>query len=256
LLVISFDDMALRRTLEPLIAKKMLNIYRDHQLDGITYLGHRNTPVSLIPSTFGRETPFLSKSLMKVVTDIGHLKVYRMNVEVVPLLRQKVNEKFYDHWKKAKNPKVTLFKNPEHKFLGQPSLQINKIVKKDLLIAAPLTYRIPSQGNSFIFYASANKRNQKSVVTLSNVHLQETFPINLLFGAYREDKGNLVWERTHPHILFRHSKPRESFIWEISFTLTRLKQGVNEVSERFSLFDQVSYFSGIHGYLLHPVAEN
>jgi hypothetical protein len=257
LLVISFDDMALRRTLEPLIAQKMLNIFRDHQLDGITYLGHRDIPVSHIPSTFGRRTSVLPKSLMKVVADIGHVRVYRMNVEVVPLPRQKVNEKLFDQWRKAKNPQVTLFKDPEHKFLGQPSLQMNKTVKKNLVIPTPLIFRIPSQGKSFIFYASANKRHQKSKVVLSKeVDLKKTFPLNLLFGAYREDRGNLVWERTHPHIQFRHSIRSESFIWEISFTLTRLKQGVNQVSERFYLFDQINYFSGIHGYLLNPIAEN
>jgi hypothetical protein len=257
LLVISFDDLALRRTLEPLIAKKMLNIFRDHQLDGITYLGHRGIPVSHIPSTFGRRTSVLPKSLMKVVADIGHVRVYRMNVEVAPLPRQKVNEKLFDKWKKAKNPQVTLFKDPEHKFLGQPSLQMNKTVKKNLVIPSPLIFRIPSQGKRFIFYASANKRHQKSKVILSKeVDLKNNFPLNLLFGAYREDRGNLVWERTHPHIQFRHSRLSESFIWEISFTLTRLKQGVNQVSERFYLFDQVSYFSGIHGYLLNPIAEN
>jgi hypothetical protein len=256
LLVIPFDDMALRRTLEPLVAKRMLNIFRDRQLDGITYLGHHDIPVSRISSTFGQRTSELPKSLMRVVADIGQVRVYRMDVEIVPLPRQKVNEKFFDQWRKSNNPNVTLLEDPEHKFLGQPTLQMNKIVNKNLLIPTPLTFRIPSQGKRFIFYASANKRHQKSRVALSNAHQPKTFPLNLLFGAYREDEGNLVWERTHPHIVFRHTKPRDSFIWEISFTLTRLKQGVNEVSERFSLFDQVSYFSGIHGYLLNPIAEN
>jgi hypothetical protein len=104
-------------------------------------------------------------------------------------------------------------------------------------------------------FLNLNKRHQMSVVGLSNAHLQ-SFPLNLLFGVYREDRGNLVWERTHPHFLFRHSRLKEPFKWEICFTLTRLKQGWNEVSEKFLLFDQVSYFNGIHGYLLNPIVEN
>jgi hypothetical protein len=255
LVAISFDDMALRRTLEPLIAKKMLNIFQDRQLDEITYIGHRDTPVSLISSNFGLPTSVLPKSLMKVVADIGQVRVYRMNVEIAPLPHQEVNEKYFKQWRKLKNSEVSLSKNQEHKFLGQPSLQMNKAMKKNPLITTPLAFRIPSQGKSFIFYASANKRHQKSVVALSNAHLQ-TFPLNLLFGGYREDRGNLVWERTHPHFLFRHSRLKEPFIWEICFTLTRLKKGWNEVSERFFLIDQVSYFNGIHGYLLQPIVEN
>ena len=58
---------------------------------------------------------------------------------------------------------------------------------------------------------------------------------------------------TFPVSTFRHKEP---FKWEIYFTLTRLKQGWNEVSEKFLLFDQVSYFNGIHGYLLNPIVEN
>jgi hypothetical protein len=257
LLVISFDDMALRRTLEPLIAKKMLNIFRDRQLDGIIYLAHRDTPVSLISSIFARQTSSLPLSLMKVVADIGQVRVYRMNVEVLPLPRQMEEDKFIDQWKKLKNSEVSLFKNQEHKFLGQPSLQMNKTMKENAFIQTPLTYRIASQGKSFIFYASAKEFQQKSGVGLySNYENSQSFPLNQFFGVYSEEKGNLVWEQTHPHFLFRHSRNKEPFKWKIFFTLTPLKQGWNEVSEKFHLFDEVSYFNGIHGYLLQPVAEN
>ena len=130
-------------------------------------------------------------------------------------------------------------------------------MKDSAFIPTPLTYRIPSQGKSFIFYASAKKRQQMSGVSLfsTNAHLK-FFPLNQFFGVYREDRGNLEWERTHPHFLFRHSRHKEPFKWEINFTLTPLKQGWNEVSERFHLIDQVSYFNGIHGYLLNPIVEN
>jgi hypothetical protein len=257
LLVLSFDDIALRRTLEPLIAKKMLNIFRDRQLDRITYLGHRDTPVSLISSTYGRQTSVLPLSLMRVVADIGQVRIYRMNVEIVPLPRQKANEKFFDQWKKLKNSEVSLFKNQEHKFLGQQSLQMNKTMKDSALIPTPLTYRIPSQGRSFIFYASAKKQHQMSGVGLYSTNKTlKSFPLNHFFGIYGEDRGNLVWERTHPLFLYRHSIHKQPFKWQIFFSLTRLKKGWNEVSEKFHLFDPVSYFNGIHGYLLNPIEEN
>lgn len=257
LLVISFDDMVLRRTLEPLVARNMLNIFRDRKLDRILYLGHRDTDVSLISSTFGKQTPALPISLMTVVAKIGQVKIYRMNVEAVPLPRQEEDDKFFDQWRKLKNSEVSLFKNQEHKFLGQQSLQINKNINENALIPTPLTYRIPSEGKDFIFYASAKKHHQMSGVGLySNNENLQSFPINHLFGVYWEDNGNLVWERTHPHFLFRHSRHEEPFKWKIFFTLTPLKQGWNDISEKFHLFDQVSYFNGIHGYLLNPTVEN
>ncbi len=257
LLVISFDDMVLRRNLEPLIAKKMLNIFRDRQLDGITYLGHRDIPVNLISSTFGNKTPFLPASLIKVVADIGHVKIYRMNVETILLPRQEEDKKFFDQWEKLKNQEVSLIKNQKHKFLGQPSLQMNKTMKERALIPTPLSYRIPSQGKSFILYVSVKKNLQKSGVGLysSNGNLQ-SFPLNTFYGVYRQDRENLVWERTHPHLLFRHSRDKKTFKWKIFFSLTPLRPGLNEVSEKFHLFDQVSYFNGIHGYLLQPIVEN
>jgi hypothetical protein len=257
LLVIHFDDMALRHTLEPLVAKRMLSIFRDRQLDGITYIGHRGIPVSLISSTFGQQTPVLPASLMRVIANIDQVRAYRMNVEVVPLPRQKGNEIFFDQWNKLKNSEVSLLKNQEHKFLGQQTLQLNKTMKENAFIPTPLTYRIPSQGRSFIFYASAKKQHQMSAVGLySTNEILQSFPLNQFFGVYREDRGNLVWEQTHPHFLFRHSRLKEPFKWQIYFTLTRLKQGWNEVSEKFHLFDEVSYFNGIQGYLLNPIVEN
>jgi hypothetical protein len=256
LVVISFEDMVLRRNLEPLIAKKMLNIFRDRKLDRVTYLGHRNTPVSLLSSTFGRQTSILPKSLMRVVADIGQVRVYRMNVEILSLPRQKEDEKFFDQWKKLKNTEVSLFKNQEHKFLGQQSLQMNKTMQESALIPTPLTYSIPSQGNSFILYASAKKLHQTSGVGLySNNETLQSFPLNNFYGVYIENRGNPVWEQTHPHFLYRYSTNKEPFKWKIFFSLTRLKKGWNKISEKFHLFDQVSYFNGIHGYLLNPIIE-
>jgi len=65
LVVISFDDMALRRTLEPLIAKKMFDVFQSGQLGRIIFLGHHDIPVSRIHSIAGSSTFNLPVSLMK-----------------------------------------------------------------------------------------------------------------------------------------------------------------------------------------------
>ena len=256
LVVISFDDMALRRTLEPLVAEKMLKVFRDGQLDGITFLGHRDIPVSKIASVTGWPTFPLPASMMKVIADIGKVRVYRMNVKVIPLFPFEAGKNFLRRWLPLKTPKFSLTETHAHRFLGKQSLQINKTTEEDRLIAAPLVYSIPSQSGSFVLYAYAGKYQQKSEAGISgNKHKQGAFPLNYLFGVYREEEKDLAWEWVHPFFMFRHSKHKESFKWRISFMLIPLNASVNKIQQALLLKDETSYFDGIHGYLLAPIVE-
>ena len=124
LVVISFDDMALRRSLEPLVAEKMLRIFKDGQLDGITFLGHRDIPINRITSIAGSLPSALPVSLMRVVGNIGKLRIYRMNVKVTPLIPLKMDTIFSQQWIKSPNPKFSGTETNTHRFLGQQSLQI------------------------------------------------------------------------------------------------------------------------------------
>ena len=256
LVVISFDDMALRRTLEPLVAEKMLRIFKDGQLDGITFLGHRDIPINRITSIAGWSPSALPVSLMRVIADIGKLRIYRMNVKVTPLFPLEMDTVFSQQWQKSPHPKISGTETNAHRFLGKQSLQIKKNYKKNALIHSPLVYSIPSQDENFLFYAYAEKYQQKSQAgILGNKHNQGAFPLNYLFGVYREEGKNLVWERVHPFFMFRHSKHKESFKWRITFMLIPLNAGLNEIHQVLLLKDQTSYFDGIHGYLLSPIVE-
>jgi len=256
LVVISFDDMALRRSLEPLVAEKMLRIFQDGQLDGITFLGHRDIPIDRIASVAGWQTSPLPVSLMSVIADIGKLRIYQMNVKVTPLFPLEMDTVFSQQWQKSPHPKISGTETNAHRFLGKQSLQIKKNYKKNALIHSPLVYSIPSQDENFLFYAYAEKYQQKSQAgILGNKHNQGAFPLNYLFGVYREEGKNLVWERVHPFFMFRHSKHKESFKWRITFMLIPLNAGLNEIQQALLLKDQTSYFDGIHGYLLSPIVE-
>ena len=255
LVVISFDDMALRRTLEPLVAEKMLRIFKDGQLDGITFLGHRDIPIDRIASVAGWQTSPLPVSLMSVIADIGKLRVYRMNVKVIPLFPFEADINFSRRWPPLKTPKFSLTETPAHRFLGKQSLQIKKTDKKNALIFSPLTYRIPSQSGSFVLYAYAGKYQQKSEAGILGNKQKRAFPLNYYFGVYREEEKNLVWERVHPFFMFRHSKHKEPFKWQIFFVLNPLNASLNKIQEALLLIEQTSYFDGMHGYLLAPIVE-
>ena len=108
LVVISFDDMALRRTLEPLVAEKMLRIFKDGQLDGIIFIAHRGVPIDRIASIAGSKTVPLPASLMRGIADIGNVRIYRMNIRVNPLFHQEEDAKIFKEWRKVKKPNISL----------------------------------------------------------------------------------------------------------------------------------------------------
>ena len=130
LVVISFNDMALRRSLEPLVAEKMLRIFQDGQLDGVIFLGHRDVPIDRITSIAGWSPSALPTSLTRVVRDIGKLRIYRMNVKVTPLFPLEADTNFSRQWQKPRHPNISGTETHEHRFLGQQSLQIKKTIKK------------------------------------------------------------------------------------------------------------------------------
>ena len=256
LVVISFDDMALRRSLEPLVAEKMLRIFKDGQLDGIIFLGHRDTPIDRIASIAGWPTSTLPVSLMRVIADIGKLRIYRMNVNATPLFPLAIDTNFSQQWQKPPHPTVSGTETNAHRFLGKQSLQIKKNYKENTLILSSLVYSFPSQGGNFLLHAYAEKYPQKSRAgILGNKKNPGAFPLNYLFGVYREEGNNLAWERIHPFFMFRHSKHKEPFKWRITYMLIPLSAGLNKIQQALMLKDETSYFDGIHGYLLAPIVE-
>ena len=256
LVVISFDDMALRRTLEPLVAEKMLKVFRDGQLDGITFLGHRDIPVSKIASVTGWPTFPLPASMMKVIADIGKVRVYRMNVNISSLFPLEADMKILRPPGQFRNPIISQTETHVHRFLGQQSLRVDKTIKGNRIIFSPFTHRISSTGRGFILHGFAGKYKQRSKAgILGNKPKQRPFPLNYYFGVYREEGENLVWEWVPPFFMFRHSKDKESFKWHIIFMLIPLNDGLNEIKQALILREQTSYFDGMHGYLLAPIVE-
>ncbi len=253
LLVIPIDDMALRRNLEPLVAKKMLRVFKDGRLDGITFIGHHNARESYLYSHDSIYPSVLPDFSVEVIADIGNVRIHRMNAKVTPLFPLEADMDFSRRWGKFRNPKISETKTREHKFLGQQSLQINKNMQEDALIQSPSTNHISSEDRSFILYGYAGKYQQKSQAGLLVKGDQQAFPLNHFFGIYQEDKDDLVWQWIHPFFFFRHPKHEGHFKWQIIFMLFPLKAGLNEIRESLFLREEISYFDGFQGYLLTPM---
>ena len=163
---------------------------------------------------------------------------------------------FSQQWQPPPHAKISGTETHTHRFLGQQSLQIKKTIKKNALILSPFVYSFPSQDGSFLLHAYAEKYLQKSRAgILGNKHNQGAFPLNYLFGVYREEGKSLVWEWVPPFFMYRHSKDKESFKWRITFMLIPLNTGLNKIQQALMLKDETSYFDGIHGYLLAPIVE-
>ncbi|HIB42942.1 MAG TPA: hypothetical protein EYO37_03040 [Nitrospina sp.] len=83
LLVIPVDDMALRRTLAPLIAEQMLHVFKNGRLDKITFIGHQDAQASYIHPHDDIYPAALPDTFVKVITNIGKVRIHRMNVKVL-----------------------------------------------------------------------------------------------------------------------------------------------------------------------------
>ena len=143
-----------------------------------------------------------------------------------------------------------------HRFLGQQSLQINKTMKEDALVVAPLGYSIPAKRGSFILHAHARKYRQESKAGIVGLKQnQRAFELNYYFGVYREEGETLVWEWIHPVFLILPKPNKEHFIWHLIFMLIPLNTGLNEFQQSLLIREQTSYFDGMQGYLLTPMVE-
>jgi len=252
LLVIPIDDMALRRALEPLVAKQMLGIFKDGTLDRITFIGHRNVPLTRIASVAKIPPSAIPDSLIGVIKNIGAVNVSRMKVNVTSLFPVEIDTNFEQEWGKSKNPKISQKESYVHRILGTQSLQINKSMEEDVLLKSPFIDQISSKGRSFILYGYGEKFKQKSKAGFLSKGNQIAFSLNHLFGVYREEKNALVRQWIHPFFTFRDTQNKELFKWQIIFMLLPLNAGLQDIQRSLFIKDETSYFDGFQGYILTP----
>ncbi len=254
LLVIPVDDMALRRTLAPLVAEQMLHVFKDGRLDKITFIGHQDAQASYLHPHNDIYPAALPDSFVKVITNIGKVRIHRMNVKVNPLIPLEADMNFSQRWGKFTSPKISETETRDHSFLGKESWQINKKTQEDELIGSPFANQISLKDKSFILYGYAEKYRQESRAGLLLKLEQPVFSLNQAFGVYQENNDDLVWKRIHPFFFFRDHNPVGHFEWHIIFMLFPLNAGLNEIQEALFLREKVSYFDGFQSYLLTPLS--
>ena len=100
--------------------------------------------------------------------------------------------------------------------------------------------------------------NQKSGAGLyTTKESKQGFPLNYLFGIYREEGKNLAREWIHPTFMVfpPKSKHKEAFKWHLIFMLIPLNSGTEQIQQALFLREPTSYFDGMQGYLLTPIVE-
>ena len=256
MLVIPVDDMSLRRNLEPLVAKQMLRVFKNGQLDKITLISHQGSKGSYLYPRDTISPSSLPDSFIRLIADFGKVRVHRMNVQVMPLLPLEADMDFSKRWGKFRNPKISKDEPRDHKFLGQRSLKINKNIQEDVIVGSSFKNHISSKDRSFLLYGYAGKYRQKSKAGLMVKSKQPAFSINQMFGIYEESRDGLIWKWIHPFIfLLPQVVNEEYFKWQIIFMMFPLNAGLNEIQESIFLREDVSHFDGFQSYLLTPLPE-
>ena len=161
---------------------------------------------------------------------------------------------FSQRWGKFTSPKISETETSDHSFLGKESWQINKKTQKDELIGSPFASQVSLKDKSFILYGYAEKYRQESRAGLLLERDPQVFSLNQVFGVYKENKDDLVWERIHPFFFSRDHNPVGHFKWHIIFMLFPLNAGINKIQEALFLREEVSYFDGFQSYLLTPLS--
>ena len=235
----------------------MLGVFKDAELDGITFIGHRNVPLTRIESVAKIPPSAIPDSLIEVIKNIGAVNVSRMKVNVASLFPVEVDTNFEQQWGKSRNTKIFQKEIYTQRFLGTRSSQINKSMEEDVLLKAPFIDQISSGGRSFILYGYGGKFKQKSQAGFLTNGNQIAFSLNHLFGVYREEKSGLIRQLVHPFFMYRDTTPNKKlFEWQIIFMLLPLDAGLQDIQRSLFIKDETSYFDAFQGYMLTPKMQN
>jgi hypothetical protein len=135
-------------------------------------------------------------------------------------------------------------------------LVIAKNGEADFLLKSSQSKVLKNKGKvGYLLSVFGRKFDQKSIAGILRSGKEEGGMVflNYLSGIARQE-GRLNWFLVHPYYSFRPVPDNLESFWRIEFSLMPLNSGEHEAREAFSLKDPVSYFDGLHSYLLYPAS--
>ena len=253
LFVIPWEDRVLRHYTEKRVAENMLNIIREGNLKKIIFIGHNSLSPEKIPiSGLFPETSFLPEHF-KLVEQKGSLNIYDFDFlisNIIPL------EKDFEPGNRMADQTFTGLKissEKKYKLVGKESLKIENTGEKATLVSKLAMFPTIPSGDAFLFYLYARKLNQESLAGMmtSGKRKGKETSLNLLFGIFREEKGEWHWEPEHPYRNFRTIIIKPGFFWEIRMGASPIKSGKSVFREAILAHKETSYFDGMQAYILH-----
>jgi hypothetical protein len=256
MVVFPFADSVLRFFIEKQVAKKMTQIFIEENLEGLLFIGHKDIAPKNIPLIGIVKSSSLSDDSFVLVQAIGDLRVYKLNVQAVPLFTTGSASDVQLRFDSGINSRFEMATMPSPWAEGRQMLVITKNGEADFLLKSSQHKFLKNKGKSaYLLSVFGRKFDQKSIAGILRSGKGEGGMVflNYLSGIARQE-GRLNWFPVHPYYSFRPVPDNIETFWRIEFSIMALDSGGQEASEAFSLKDPVSYFDGLHSYLLYPAS--
>ena len=255
MVVFSFDDRVLRFFVEKQVAKKMAQIFTEENLDGLLFIGHKDIAPKNLPLVGLVKTSPLSDHSFLLVEEIGDLRVYKLDVQAVPLFATGSAPDVESRFDSGKHSRLEVTTMPSPWTGDRRMLVIKKNGEADFLFKSNQSKLMESEGEAgYLLSVFGRKLDQGSIAGILRSGKGESSMVflNYLSGISREAEGQLDWFPVHPYYNFIPVPDNLEPFWRIEFSIMALNNGRQEIREAFSLKDRVSYFDGFHSYLLYP----
>jgi hypothetical protein len=255
MVVFPFDDRVLRFFIEKQVAKKSTQIFIEGKLDGLLFIGHKDIAPKNIPLIGLVKSSPLSENSFVLVREIGDLRIYKLDVQVVPLFTTGSASDVQARFDLGKYPGLGVSTIPSPWTRDRRMLVIQKKDETDFLFKSHQSKLVESKGEAgYLLSVFGRKLNQSSIAGILRSGKGESSMVflNYMSGISREEEGRLEWFPVHPFYSFRPVPDNLDPFWRVEFSIMALHNGRQEIREAFSLKDRVSYFEGFHSYLLHP----
>jgi 4-amino-4-deoxy-L-arabinose transferase-like glycosyltransferase len=256
MVVFPFDDRVLRFFIEEQVAKKMARIFTEENLDGLLFIGHKNIPPKNIPLVGLVKASPLSNDSFALMHEIGDLRIYKLDVQTVPLFATGSAPDVRSRFPLEKYSSLGATTMPSPWTEDREMLVIQKKGETDFIFRSPQSKFLESEGKQgYLLSVFGRKLDQESIAGIlrsGEGKEKSMIFLNYLSGISQKKEGLLDWFPVHPYYHFRPAPDNLESFWRIEFSIMALNNGEQQVREALSLKDTVSYFDGFHTYLLYP----
>jgi len=255
MVVFPFDDRVLRLFIEEQVAKKMTQIFIEEDLDGLIFIGHKDIAPKNIPLIGLVKTSSLSDHSFVLVQEIGDLRVYKLDVQAVPLFTTGSAPDVQSRFDLGKYSRLEVTTMPSPWIGDRQMLVIEKKDETDFLFKSHQSKVVLNEGKAgYLLSVFGRKFDQGSIAGIlrGGEGSGGMVFLNYMSGISREEEGRLDWFPVHPFYSYHPVPDNLEPFWRIEFSIMALHNGRQEIREAFSLKDRMSYFDGFHSYLLYP----